>query len=91
MRNHPSQAQHRDTLHSGPVMFLDNPSSDSAPAAELMTVLETAAFLTISEKGVRRLQHARRLPFIKVGASVRFAKRDLLAYLESRRVKPLDS
>lgn len=91
MHNHPSPAQHRDTLHSGPVAFLDNLSSSSTAAVELLTVPETAVFLTISEKGVRRLQHARQLPFIKVGGSVRFAKSDLLAYLESRRVKPLDT
>lgn len=55
-----------------------------------MTVAETAAFLKISLTGVRRLQQARQLPFIKVGGSLRFEKRDLATYLRKRRVEPID-
>ena len=73
-----------------PVLHFDNLSSGSGPAVELLTVAETAAFLRISKSGVRRLQQARQLPFIKIGGSVRFAKRDLLAYLARQRVGPID-
>jgi len=44
--------------------------------------------LTISVSGVRRLQQARRIPFFKVGGSLRFAKDDLASYLARQRVGP---
>lgn len=78
------------TLNDGPARLLENASSGSVPPILLMTVAEAATFLTISKSGLRRLQQARQLPFIKVGGSVRFAHRDLLAYLAARRVEPLD-
>lgn len=55
-----------------------------------MSVAETAVFLTVSQRSIRRLQQARKLPFIKVGGSVRFSRSDLLAYLRQQRAKPLD-
>lgn len=76
---------------NAPVLHFDNLSSGSNPALELLTVAETARFLTISRSGVRRLQQARQLPFIKVGGSIRFAKRDLIAYVAKRRVEALDT
>lgn len=55
-----------------------------------MTVADAAGFLKISKSGVRRLQLARRLPFIKVGNCVRFVRRDLLVFLKSQRIEPID-
>ena len=78
-------------MEGSPAPLFDNSSSGSPPAIDLMTVAETARFLTISKSGVRRLQQARRLPFIKIGGSVRFARRDLITYLETRRVAPIDT
>jgi len=54
----------------------------------LFTIAQAAEFLTISVSGVRRLQQARRIPFIKVGGSLRFAKDDLASYLARQRVGP---
>jgi excisionase family DNA binding protein len=65
-------------------------SIEPDPALELLTVQEVAKMLKISASGVRRLQQARQLPFIKVGGSVRFSKRDIASYLEVRRVGPID-
>jgi excisionase family DNA binding protein len=59
-------------------------------ALELLTIPEVAKLLKISASGVRRLQQARQLPFIKVGGSVRFSKRDIASYLEARRVGSID-
>jgi excisionase family DNA binding protein len=84
-----SKSTGHDSLKSDPVSLFDNSSSSPRPVSELMTVAEAAAFLRISESGVRRLQHGRQVPFIKVGHSVRFAKRDLVLYLTKRRVEPL--
>jgi len=55
----------------------------------LFTIAQAAEFLTISVSGVRRLQHARRIPFFKVGGSLRFAKDDLTSYLARQRVGSL--
>jgi len=62
---------------------------DSDPAVELLTVAEAARLLRISVSGMRRLQQARRIPFVKVGGSVRFNTRDLVAYVRSNRVEAI--
>lgn len=86
-----SKPREHANLDDGPVGLFDNSSSGPAPVAELMTVAEAATFFKISKSGVRRLQHARQLPFIKVGSGVRFARHDLVSYLARQRVAPLDS
>ena len=85
-----SKPKNHASLEGDPVLPFDNSSSGSTPAIELMTVADAAAFLSISKSGVRRLQQGRHLPFIKIGGSVRFAKRDLITYLTQRRVEALD-
>jgi len=61
--------------------------TDTNSTVELLTIAELAELLKISVTGVRRLQQARQLPFIKVGGSVRFFKRDVIAYLKRQRVE----
>ena len=56
---------------------------------ELLTIKEVAEFLKISIPTVRRLQQERRLPFIKVGGSVRFTKSDVLDYLKKKRIEAI--
>jgi excisionase family DNA binding protein len=65
-------------------------SIEPGPPLELLTIPEVAKLLKISASGVRRLQQARQLPFIKVGGSVRFSRRDIVSYLEARRVGSID-
>ena len=77
------------SIGGDPVLLFDNTSSGSHSNIELVTVAEAAAILTISISGVRRLQQKRQLPFIKVGGSIRFAKSDLVCYVEKRRVEPI--
>jgi excisionase family DNA binding protein len=73
-----------------PVLLFDTAMpADSDPAVELLTVAEAARLLRISVSGVRRLQQARRIPFVKVGGSVRFNTRDLAAYVRSNRVESI--
>jgi excisionase family DNA binding protein len=62
---------------------------DSGSVFELLTIAEVAEVLKISEPGMRRLQQRRAIPFIKVGGSVRFSKRDVAAYLERNRVESI--
>lgn len=71
-----------------PVPLFDNQSIGSLPS--LLTIPEVARLLKVSAQGIRRLQHARTVPFIKVGGSVRFALNDVLAYLEKQRVRAID-
>ncbi|MFA6348647.1 MAG: helix-turn-helix domain-containing protein [Candidatus Paceibacterota bacterium] len=59
------------------------------PVPELLTVVEAAKFLKISVSSVRRLQEQRRIPFYKVGGSVRFARRGLLLFLQKHRVESI--
>jgi excisionase family DNA binding protein len=55
-------------------------------SVELLDVKEAAALLKISVPTVRRLQQHRKISFIKVGGALRFAKSDLLGYLNRKRV-----
>ncbi len=63
--------------------------SGSSPVVELLTVTEVARLLTISVTGARRLQQRRQIPFIRVGRSIRFDKRDIDAYLTRQRVNTI--
>src|ERR1700732_110907 len=65
-------------------------SNDSNSPIELLTIAEVAEQLKISISGVRRLQHARRLPFVKVGGSVRFFQSDVVAFLRKRRLDAVE-
>jgi excisionase family DNA binding protein len=65
-------------------------SVEPGPALELLTIPEVADFLKISVPSVRRLQQRRQIPFFKVGGCIRFARSDVAAYLQKRRVRTID-
>lgn len=77
----------RVNIKDEPVLLFDKKSTDSSPAIQLLVIGEVARLLKISISGVRRLQQARHLPFIKVGGSIRFSEHDILAYLKKQRVE----
>lgn len=56
---------------------------------ELLTIPEVAEVLRISPTGVRRLQAARLIPFVKVGGSIRFVREDIQAYVARQRVEAI--
>lgn len=60
---------------------------NSTQILELLTIDEVAVLLKISVPTIRRLQQQRQIPFLKVGGSVRFSKKDLVSYLERSRVE----
>lgn len=64
-------------------------SVDSSPTLEILTIADVAKLFKISLSGVRRLQQQRRIPFLKIGGSVRFTKNDLVSYLQSARVESI--
>jgi excisionase family DNA binding protein len=62
---------------------------DCDPSIDLLTIREAANLLRLSVSGVRRLQRQRRIPFIKLGGSIRFDRRDLVSLLNKNRVKTI--
>jgi excisionase family DNA binding protein len=64
----------------------DKQPNEPEPAIDLLTIPEAAEFLRVSKSSIRRLQHGRRVPFFKIGGSVRFARNDLVSYLARQRV-----
>jgi excisionase family DNA binding protein len=65
--------------------------TDSNQPAELLTVAEVAELLKISASSVRRLQSDRKIPFVKVRGSVRFAQEDIVSYIARCRVEAIGS
>jgi excisionase family DNA binding protein len=61
--------------------------ASSAPAS-LMNVEEAAAFLGLTEKSVRKRVEQRTIPFIKVGALLRFKRTQLDAWLDANSFDP---
>jgi excisionase family DNA binding protein len=64
---------------------------DCDPSIDLLTIREAANLLRLSVSGVRRLQRQRRIPFIKLGGSIRFDRRDLVNFLNMKRVRAIGS
>ena len=64
-------------------------SIDADPIEGLLTIPDVAALLTVSIATVRRLQQQRKLPFIKVGGSIRFERGDIASYVGARRVRAI--
>ena len=62
----------------------------SGRGADLLTVVEAAEYLRVSVSAIRRLQQARRIAFIKIGGSLRFARADLAAYLSKQRITTIE-
>ena len=61
-------------------------SIEAVPSSGLLTISEVAELLKLSASTVRRLQRQRKIPFVKVGRSIRFIESDLTAYLRKRHV-----
>ena len=55
----------------------------------LLTVQGVAEKLALSEKHVYRMCRLNRLPFVRIGGSLRFRPEDIDAWLESRVIKPV--
>ncbi len=70
---------------AGPTAFFD---IQPAGSSELLTITQAARVLAISASGMRRAQQARRIPFYRVGRSIRFARADLARYLSENRIEP---
>jgi excisionase family DNA binding protein len=56
---------------------------------DVMTIGEAADYIKMSERYVRRLAAERRIPFHKLGRSVRIRRVDLVAHMDAGRVEPI--
>src|SRR3989344_5298107 len=77
-------------IGSDPVTLFDNISNDLHPAIDLLTITQAAELLKDSVTSVSRLQQGRRIPFIKVGGSVRLVMSYIVSYLGKHRVESID-
>jgi excisionase family DNA binding protein len=60
------------------------PTVESGPIqGRPLTLSESAIYLNVTERYMRRLVVERRIPYLKVGRLLRFRPKDLDAYLES--------
>jgi excisionase family DNA binding protein len=74
--SHPSAISNADS-----VLSFDNDAD-----TPLLNIGEVAEYLNVSVPSVRRLQQRRLITFVKVGGCIRFAKHDLVSYLEKMRI-----
>lgn len=58
----------------------------SPPARDLLTVREVADLLQLTPAGIYAMVAAHRIPFVKVSNRVRFARSDVVAWLQRNRV-----
>ena len=56
----------------------------------MMDIHQLAAELKISESGIYQMTAQRRLPFVKIGRSLRFDCEEIKKWLENKKVKPQD-
>ncbi len=56
---------------------------------DVLTIEEAANYIKMSARYVRRLVADRRIPFHKLGRSVRIKKVDLIAHMDAGRVEPI--
>jgi excisionase family DNA binding protein len=62
--------------------------SDGKERDELPAVPEVAALLRLTAKGVYALVESRRIPFVRVSNRIRLLRRDVVAWIEGKRVQP---
>jgi excisionase family DNA binding protein len=65
-------------------------SIEADPSEGLLNIHDVAKILKVSAATIRRLQQGRKIPFVKVGGSVRFTIGDVASYVNARRVPSID-
>lgn len=62
-------------------------AAEASTTDRLLDTMETARFLGMGKRTVQELVADRKLAFVKIGRSIRFAPADLAAFVEANRVK----
>jgi excisionase family DNA binding protein len=60
------------------------------PPEKLWTVTDVAEYLGVTERTVRTWQRTRRLPYIRIGGTIRFSQREVEAWVAGRH-EPCDT
>ena len=58
------------------------------PDEQLWTAIDVARFLSVSERTVRAWQLDHKLPFLKIGGTVRFVPREIRMWASHHEVRP---
>ena len=69
------------------LLFNKSMTTDLNTLPNLLTPDDLASFLSISKTGVYRLVEKRQIPFFRIGGSLRFGKKDVLSYLQGKRIE----
>ena len=77
------------SLNTLPILHFNKIINDDSNSNSLITPVELAKFLGISKSSVYLLVETRKLPFYKVGGSLRFKMSDIEEYLQRVRVEPI--
>jgi excisionase family DNA binding protein len=64
--------------------------NNTKPLPEMISTRQLAEILNISKVGVYRLTEQRKIPFYKIGGSIRFDRADVMEYLKRNRVDPIN-
>lgn len=83
------QCKSPQSLKALPVLHFNKLINGDSTTNKLMTPNELAEFLDISKSSVYLLVETRKLPFYKVGGSLRFRMNDIEEYLKKVRVEPI--
>jgi excisionase family DNA binding protein len=68
---------------------MSNSSSISEREPAYLNVREFAALLRLSPTAIYNLVARREIPFVRLAQGLRFEKRDVQAFLQSRTVEPI--
>ncbi len=58
---------------------------------KLLTVPEVADLLNLAEITIRKMVCAKKIPYYKLGSSVRFSYAQIFEFMEQHAVKPISS
>lgn len=83
------QCDSPQSLNTLPVSHFNKLINGDSTTKNLMTPKRLAEFLGISKSSVYLLVETRKLPFYKVGGSLRFKMTDIEEYLKTVRVEPI--
>lgn len=61
------------------------------PTAKLLSKKELASYLGVSKSTIERLVRGRKIPFYRIGGSVRFSIDEVMAYIQKNRVEVIDA
>jgi len=67
-------------------MGSETSNTSSMPGKSLLNVDEAATYLNLSPHTIRKYVELRRIPFVKIGAAVRFERDAIDAFVAERRV-----